>query len=273
MAKREMWEIDEGDGLKREIVHAWVEEKHARLRRYVGASSGARKHYDGNSTYIELYSGTGRARIEKDGRLIDGSALVAAREAAKRVPFGHIHIGDVEQAHVAACEQRLCSAGFLEVSAYVGPAEDTAWQVAARLSRHGLHLAFLDPYNLDSLPFAVIKTLGQFPRMDLLIHVSQMDLQRDAIGKREYDKLDRFAPGWRNHVDTTQRQDLVRRQFLQYWQGLMRGLGYRDVRDVFEDVRGSKNQPLYSLVLASKHPIADELWNKIRNIHPQGRLF
>lgn len=272
MAKREQWETDETDGLKREIVHHWVEDKHARLRNYVGSSREARKKFSGNCTYIDLFCSAGRARILETGEVVDGSALSAAKVAAEKYPFGQLHIGDKERTHVEAHAARLQRAGFNNVSTYVGCAEETVLQVGEKLNKFGLHLALLDPYNLEALPFSVIATLGAYSRMDLLIHVSSQDLQREAFGKQNFDRLDRFAPGWREHVDLNQRQEIARRQFLEFWKSKIRGLGYTELRDTMEDVRGDKNQPLYWLFFASKHQLGQDLWDKIRNISPQTRL-
>lgn len=270
-----MWELDDQDGLKREIVHDWALEKHARLRAYVDITRQTRRKYASNlPAYVDLYCGTGRARVDETGEVIDGGALVAAREAGRLAPFGQVHIGDKDPVHVGVCQRRLNAADVAGVVAHVGAAEQTARAVAERLNPYGLHLAFLDPYGLAALPFGVIETLGAFRRMDLLIHVSEMDhLQRDAIGKKEYDKLDVFAPGWRDRVDLSRRQDIVRRQVLDHWLDLVRALGY-NVRDSsIERVTGGNNQPLYWLVFASKHGIAEDFWDKIRNVHPQGRLL
>jgi three-Cys-motif partner protein len=269
-----MWELDDHDGLKREIVHDWTLEKHSRLRAYVSISRQTRLKYARNApAYIDLYCGTGRARVEETGEIIDGGALVATKEAGKQAAFGQVHIGDLAGENVQVCETRLLAAEVTRVIPHTGPAEQTAKAVAAQLNPFGLHLAFLDPYSLAALPFTVIETLGVFRRMDLLIHVSEMDLQRDAIGKMEYDKLDVFAPGWHNVVDVAQRPNIVKRQILDHWLSKVRDLGY-SVRDTsIERVTGGNNQPLYWLVFASKNSIADEFWDKIRNVHPQGRLL
>jgi hypothetical protein len=56
--------------------------------------------------------------------------------------------------------------------AYVGAAELTAREIVERLNPYGLHFAFLDPYNLDDLPFTVIESFSRLKRIDMLIHVS-----------------------------------------------------------------------------------------------------
>jgi hypothetical protein len=67
----------------------------------------------------------------------------------------------------------------------------------------GLHIAFLNPCNLEGLSFDIIRKLAKLQSVDMLIHVSMQDLQRNLD---EYSGsggvLDSFAPGWRDHVRT-----------------------------------------------------------------------
>ena len=107
--------------------------------------------------------------------------------------------------------------------------------------------------------------------MDLLIHVSTMDLQRNLIQMSEDGRLDRFAPGWRSHVDLNQRNDIAKMQVFKHWISLFTKLGY-NVSDNIERVSGAKNQPLYWLVLAAKHPLADKFWGQVSNVEPQTRF-
>ena len=47
------------------------------------------------------------------------------------------------------------------------------------INPYGLHLAFLDPFNLAQLPFSIIERMLRVKRMDMIIHVSVQDLQRN----------------------------------------------------------------------------------------------
>ena len=107
----------------------------------------------------------------------------------------------------------------------------------------------------------VIRSLSQLKRIDLLIHVSAMDLQRNwgRYTQQKHSPLDEFAPGWRESVDLAQPEESARLSFIQYWVDLLKQLGFdADVR--FELITGSKNQPLYWLVLVAKHEIAMKFW-------------
>jgi three-Cys-motif partner protein len=267
------------DGLPVSEVGEWTLEKHDRLRRYVDITGGVRKKFvppgrqRAGATYIDLFSGPGRSRVRETGEMIEGSPTVAVRKAIEGgAPFSSVIIADLEPAHTAAATQRLAVHGFV-AEPFTGPAEQTARQVAARLDPYALHFAFLDPFKLDALAFTILEELSRLERMDILIHLSAHDLQRNLRLYMEQTggTLDRLAPGWRNVIDPRERDERIRVRLLEHWLELIRGLDMAPSRGI-ELVSGSRNQRLYWLVLVSRHPKAAELWEKIRNVTPQGRL-
>ena len=148
-------------------------------------------------------------------------------------------------------------------------------RVIEALDPKGLHLALLDPFRLGDLPFNVIERLAQVKRMDLLIHVSAMDLKRDLHNYMRTDgpkHLDRFAPGWRDHVDTNQKPELIRVAIFEHWKGLLKQLG-TSANECVEAVENSKSSELYWLVFVARHELAHRLWSDIANVGPQRRLF
>jgi three-Cys-motif partner protein len=259
-------------------VGVWAKEKHERLLRYIDISRAARRKFvegSGGATYIDLFCGAGRAAIHETGEIIDGSPLIAFKCArAGGVPFTEIHIADFDEKKVSSAASRITKVGG-SAKSYVGQAARTAGQIVEHLNPYGLHFAFLDPFNLDDLPFSVIETLSQLKRVDLLIHVSAQDLQRnlDAYSKSEDGPLDHFAPGWRNAVDLKQTQSATRAAYIAYWPSKMEQLGLPPARRA-ELVSGStKNQRLYWLVFVSRSDFAKGLWDKIRNLSGQGELL
>jgi three-Cys-motif partner protein len=148
-------------------------------------------------------------------------------------------------------------------------------RIVGRLNPHGLHFALLDPYNLGGLPFSVIETFAQLKRIDLLIHVSAQDLQRnlDAYSLSSDGPLDRFAPGWREVVSVKQSQSAVRAAYISYWASRMESLGLPPARRAELVLGPTHNQRLYWLVFVSRSDFAKGLWDKIRNISGQGELF
>ncbi|HZM47371.1 MAG TPA: three-Cys-motif partner protein TcmP [Burkholderiales bacterium] len=262
------------DGLPASEVGAWAEEKHERLRKYVDAAHGARRRYSSRS-YIDLYSGPGRSWIRETGAFIDGSPLVAFEAAATYGDqFTQILLADAKREYLEAAEKRLLTRNAA-VKPFLGQAQDVVDEVIRALDPGGLHLAFLDPYNLGALPFSIIAKLASVKRMDLIIHVSAMDLKRDLHNYIKPDgpkDLDDFAPDWRKRVNTSQRQDVIRQEIFEYWRSLIKSLG-TSPNDCIEVVENSKSSDLYWLVFVARHDLAHKLWQAIANVSRQNRLF
>jgi three-Cys-motif partner protein len=244
------------------------------LEKYVTISRYARRQYTGEggagATFIDLYCGPGRARIDGTNDVIDGSPLVVWRKSQEGgFPFTQIHIADANTELVEAARIRLEKAGA-PVLAEALPAVEAVDRIIAKLDPYGLHFAFLDPYNLAAIPFEIIWKLASLKRMDILVHVSAYDLQRNLrqTHMQPGGTLDSFAPGWREHVGDIRDQHRVRGMVLEHWRELLRKQGM-DTAETHELVTGSKNQRLYWLAFAARHPRALEFWEKIRDLGPQ----
>lgn len=265
------------DGLLVEEVGTWAKEKHDLLRKYVGISHGVRTkflgHRKGGATYIDLFSGPGRARVRKTGEFIDGSCLAAWKESVRvGSPFSRVIVADSDEERLSLAEARLRSAGA-PVTVVQGRAENTALHIVEGVNPYGLHFAFLDPYNLGAFDFNVIRALADLDRIDMLIHVSRMDLQRNLgfnIGAQQ-SAFDAFAPGWRQAVNLGQSQPKIRRDVFEYWRSLVAETGVAASIDM-RLISGSKNQPLYWLLLAAKHDLAHKFW-KAASATGQASLF
>jgi len=270
--------VDPADGLIVDVVGAWASEKHERLRKYIDAAHGARAKFlpprgTGGAAYIELFSGPGRSFVEDDKIFIDGSPLVAYKAAKKsRTNFSELHFNDIDAENVSAVRHRIAKLGGA-AKFYNDAAETAVDKIIYALNPAGLHFAFLDPYNLQSLPFSIIEKLARLPKMDLLIHVSIFDLQRNL--RRYLDDgrvLDRFMPGWQETVDTkTTNQQAIRAALLGHWRGLIRNLG-TSTAEAIELVSAPKGQRLYWLVFVSAHELGLRLWNDICNVNVQKRF-
>jgi three-Cys-motif partner protein len=267
----------DADGLPLDDVGPWAKEKLERLRKYVDISRAARRKFlqgSGGTTYIDLFCGSARSFIRDTDERIDGSPLVAFKSARDgKVPFAKIHIADASEACCRAAERRIGAAGG-SAQVEVGAAEDTAIRIVKKLNPFGLHFAFLDPYNLQDMPFSVIEAFSKLKRIDMLIHVSAQDLQRNlhSYTRPGDPRLDSFAPGWRKAVDLNQSQRAVRAAILRFWTARIDALGLPPARHA-ELVSGlSKNQRLYWLVFVSRNEFAKGLWDKIRTVSGQGDL-
>jgi three-Cys-motif partner protein len=252
----------------------WTLEKHERLRKYIDSSREARRKFR-RSTYVDLYCGPGRSRVRETGQFVDGSPLVAWEAGGRHgAQFTEFFIADSNEECLRAARSRLEARGA-KVRTFLGEAEAIVDQVIASLSPSGLHFALLDPFRLGDLPFSVIERLAGVKRMDLLIHVSAMDLKRDLHSYLRTDgpkHLDRFAPQWKQSVDTSQRSELIRVAIFEHWKRLLKQLG-TSANECVEAVENSKSAELYWLVFVARHKLAHKLWSEIANVTPQRRLF
>ena len=268
--------FDPGDGLIVSEVGPWASEKHDRVRKYIDAASGARAKFlppkgTAGASYIELYSGAGRSVIRDANQFIEASAVVAFKAGhASGHPFSEMHLSDLEAQNSAALVQRIKALGGAPTS-YVGEAGVVVDQVMSAINPYGLHLAFLDPF-ICQLRFRSREML-RVKRMDMIIHVSLQDLQRNLDKhSRVGGSLDIFAPGWRGAVDVNQATAALRAAFIEYWLKSIRSLGTHPATGK-PLIVGEKNQRLYWLVFLSSNPLGQKLWNDIQNLSGQGSLF
>ncbi len=280
---------DPSDGLPAIVTGSWTSRKHKLLRHYVDISRAARKGWidpavaalrkvpggPQGAAYIELFCGPGRICIEDTGNFENGSPLIAYDEAARtRTGFTAMHLGDKRPDFCDAVHKRLSERGA-NPTMYPMPAQRAAEEIVNALNPHGLNFAFLDPFGFEDLPFSVIETFGRFKRMDVLIYVSAMGLQRDlpAWMKSDHCALDDFAPDWRSKVRGMNPSDIVTRgRIFDHWLSLIRNVGFQDPKGKPPLIRGPNNQALYWLVLVAKHDLATRFWTAISRDENQGEM-
>lgn len=268
-------QIDGDDGLPAEEVGVWAKEKHDYLCRYIDVSRSTRAKYLGpgkaGATYIDLFCGPGRCKVRDTNEWIDGGVVAAWKKSKEgNAPFSQVFIGDLDAQRRQAAATRLRNLGAPVVEVE-GAAVDAVKTVTAKLNAHGLHFAFLDPFDLAALNFGIILALSKLKRIDMLVHISQMDLQRNVVTYATTDNspFDTFAPGWRDKVSIAQGQQELRQQIIQFWRNRVAELGVWPSENV-RLLTGSKNQPLYWLLMAAKHSLPHKFWATASNVEGQG---
>ena len=265
------------DGLPVEDVGPWAKTKHEYLCRYIEMSRATRKKFIGptnaGSVYIDPFCGPGRVFVRR-GEYAEGSC-VAAWNASVRggSPFSKILIADLDEERLRYAEERLRRLNAPVVS-FHGPATDTMLPMLKQADRYGLHFAFIDPYNLGALDFSIFQLLSKFRRMDIMVHLSKMDLQRnlDRNMSQALDAFERFAPGWRHAVSFDQAQKGIRTEIVEHWCRLLTQLG-TEASPNMRLLTGDKDQHLYWLTLIARHDLAHKFWNTASNPEGQGNLF
>jgi three-Cys-motif partner protein len=259
--------VEADDGLVAEKdVGGWVKKKHQNLIAYLDLQARPRKGFLGagkrGATYIDLFCGPGRARIKDTTEFVDGSAVVAWKASLnQQAPFSSIFIADKDPHRRAACGSRLRRLGA-PVAEIEGDAETAAKAIAALLDPYGLHFAFIDPYSLGALKLSILKELMQLQRMDLMVHISAMDLFRnlDFNLLRTRKEFDDFAPRWREKVDLKAPDHEQRHALMTHWMSLIDSAGF-DATAEMKPIKNSANRDLYWLLVLSRHPLARKFWN------------
>lgn len=175
------------------------------------------------AAYIDLFCATGRAKVRGTDEWIDGSAVAAWKMSVKGgSKFTQVIISDANVVSRAACADRLraLNAPVIELP---GNALEAAKAVSGVVKPSGLHFALVDPYSLGALDFEIIRSLSRIKRIDLMMHVSAMDLQRNLDMNPQL--IDAFAPGWRDHVDMSASKQQLRASIVEYWRNKVGALG------------------------------------------------
>jgi three-Cys-motif partner protein len=259
------------NGLWVERVGPWAEEKQKIITDYVQIASATRRKYK-HCSFIDVFCGPGQSQIRDTGELIDGSPVAAYKQGCASHPFSHIHVSDADADLLSSAEVRLRDGGA-PVHATEGPASVALPKIVNQLSGSGLHLALLDPRNLGALSFDLFQCLSRLKRIDVIVHVSLSDLQRnvDRYTSKAHEQFDRFAPGWRDHVNTEMNQAALRAAIMEYWTERVVSLGLPRARHC-ELIRGTQGQRLYLLILLAKHRLAHAFWEKITSVSKAPRF-
>lgn len=259
-----------------DVVGDWVVDKHSTLCKYIEICQYVRRKFTrAGATYIDLYSGAGKARIQGSKLIIDGSPLAAAKQARDtNSGFRKIYIADSEWIKVDACRSRLSDEDF-DVEAVHGPSEQTVLEIVSRLHPDAFHFAFLDPFSIE-LPFSVIEALAQLRSVDMLVHISDMDLKRNVENEHidaKRQRLDRFCPGWRDALDLKQPKRDLANAVLNLWKSKVDGLGLKRPAEI-RSISAGRQSRIYHLVLLSQNDsLSKKFWNAVIKSENQNLLL
>lgn len=272
MSSKARFITDPSDDKPALVVGDWALDKIVRVARYIDCAREARRKFSSFSScsFIDAFSGPGRLFLRQAKSFADGSPLAAWNiSKRKKVPFELLAIADLNKETVSVCESRLKALGA-PVKSFVGPAEDTVPQISGVLDKKGLHLAFLDPFNLGALTFELIRTLAGMRHVDLLIHYSTYDSKLNLIEyvRNRDPRLERIAPNWQRSVDMNQSPRSIQRAFLKHWISNVHGLGFK-CGDELPEVRNTRGQDLYRLVFFSRNDFALHCWQEASRISRQ----
>jgi three-Cys-motif partner protein len=228
--------------------------------------------------YVGLYSGAGRAMLEKTGEIVETSALSAVRLPD---PFTKYIFVDQDPRCTSALEQRI---GALndppDRQILTGDVNVLIPEIRRALPKYTgeqrlLSFCFVDPFAAD-LRFDTLRALSAY-RMDFLILLMLgLDARLNFKQYFEDESDNRIAeliddPDWRADYSERKDRDVVR-YILQRFDDAMVSLGYQssNLEDSYPVRIPTKDVLIYSLVYYSKHPLGASFWKAARSaVGPQ----
>lgn len=272
------------DGFYTPVVKRHSIEKIRLHNYYVSIFTTAMRQLWEQLAYVGLYAGSGRARIEESGEIIETTALGAFRVT---YPFTKYILVDNDLQCIQALEHRI---GALDDSYDVTLIHEDVFRAVPKVvgamppfsrDRRLLSFCFIDPFSA-ALDFEVIRELGTRYRMDFLILLMLgRDLRtnfRQYLENPDDQRIARLIddPEWRQEWASRQLpdQDLIPFVFEKFDAAMTR-LGYEaaEKREAHPIRIPGKNVFLYSLVLYSKDPLAKKFWKAARSgVDPQFEL-
>jgi len=267
--------VVEDDGLYLPTIRPHSLEKIRLHNRYAEIFTSSMRNKWPQLSYIGLYSGAGRARVEGANEIVETSAISVLRQPHR---FTHYIYVDNNEACTAALEARCrIAAPQANVTVLRRDVNESAPEVLRALPPYGpknglLSFCFIDPFD-TSLRFSTIRALSHLRIDFLVLLMTGADFRRniarylaDPTSTRIEDLID--CPTWRSEF----RKDGNALRFgLGKFADAMQRIGYAG--PVSEPVYVSgKKVLLYNLVFYSKATAAVRLWKKTTKSLERRRL-
>jgi len=275
------------DNLPLQCVGPWVEDKYFFLERYLNASCEARRKFSnqGNAVFIDLFAGPGRCIIKDTQKEIPSGGFRALQR--EEAAFNECFYFDISNVNKEALERRT----FGKTGIHIGEGDSNI--LINRLTPDLLkkpyryHFAFVDPFGPDGLKFETLKSLAKLNRMDMLIHFPIGAIKRNLQNwiKSRDTILDSFlgTEDWRDALKNISKGETFR-ILIDIFKKQLESIGYPEeglkmaasetnIHDGLPTVpiKNTKEVDLYVLILASKHRLAQKIWNSVIRANPEGQ--
>ena len=253
-------------------VGEWTEEKHTVVSLYAKLFSTGMKDKWDERVYIELYAGSGFAKIKHTSRWVAGSPI---RALTLMDPFDKYIFCERQPKELDALEKRVTRIAPSRNVAYVpGDCNERIGDILAQIPAYSashkvLSLCFVDPFDIG-IKFKTLRKLSDRYVDFLVLLALYMDANRnyEHYIRDESSKVDQFlgSKEWRQKWEIA-KWDAVRfpRFLAEQFTASMADLGY--IAPPFYTMKEvklqEKNLPLYHLALFSRHERAYQYWDEV----------
>lgn len=253
------------DGLPARVVKAHNAHKKHYIERYTGVVAAAMKNKWGGLAYVDTYCGPGMCWVKDTGEWVVGSPLIAL---GVQPAYSHFAFVDNDSVCIDALERRVAG---MEAKPHFKCADSNdsttiAWVRSVIPRRGTLTLALLDPQGCTLEP-ATIEALTQDRPLDLMINLPIQGLLRCLATGKLFHVVERVLGPDYPRCDLKDWRVAVR----EHYRDLLGGFGYAYTSS--KEVRGEKTRtPLYDFIMASKHPLAKNLFEGATKDNAHGQI-
>ena len=283
--------IPSSDNLSVQCVGPWVENKYFFLEKYLNISRAVRKKFSekDNAVYVDLFSGPGKCFVKsivhnKKNEIDNGSLRVIKRDEA---PFNKFYFCDIDESNIKSLKTRIlnyseslygkCSFNSSDSNLYIN---NLIKELLFKYWRY--HFVYIDPYGPEELKFSTITALSKLERIDILLHFPIGAIKRNYKNWTEKEKniLNDFLGTsiWQQKYN--QCKDIYK-ALIETLVEQLKNLGYKNIGLINSKncddtlpvaaIKNTKNVKLYELILISKHNIANDFWDKVLEVGPNGQ--
>lgn len=272
----------EDDGLIIPEVGAWGEKKYKLVGGYCDIFTTGMRYKWGKLVYIDLFSGSGYARIKDTNKIVKSSALISLSIPNK---FDKYIFCEADEDKLNALKSRV-KREFpnIDVEYVLGDSNENISKIVSIVPKHTdtqgiLRFCFVDPFSLN-LKFETIDKLSRVGKIDFLILLALlMDANRNFVYYVEENskKIDDFI-GDTNWRIPFKNGDVRSEDFIKFlsdkYDVNMKNLGYVEPVDKHRVKIDNKNIPLYYLAFYSKNPRGNDFFKKVEKYQSiQQNLF
>jgi three-Cys-motif partner protein len=270
------------DNLVTPPVGSWAKRKYKVVYEYNELFSSGMKNNWENRIYIDLYSGSGKSKIEKTGQILYSSALLALKVPDK---YDKYIFCDKESVNIDSLKTRI-SKEFPKINAefIVGDCNEKIEEIVSFIpkpskSNKVLSFCFIDPFALI-VKFETIKRLSSLFTDFLVLLAFGMDGKRNIkyYIKENNRRIDEFLgmSDWRERWITAELKGTNLVKFLaDEFTNQMVKLGYKKdaINNFIPFHSDERNLPLYYLAFYSRHPRGYDFWKKVTSRNEDLNLF
>lgn len=223
--------------------------------------------------YIDAFAGMGKCILDKTGKIIDGSVLIALKN--KNSFNGYLFIEKdkkiYEELEKNIKEENINKERLENVKIKNEDSNDFLLNLYKRISENDGYLILLDPEGPE-LFWNTISHLSKINKADLLI-LYPYDMSLVRLAKNYPEMIDKFygSHEWSNIYEQRKNAADANKKLLEFYINNLKKLGfyYTAYRQIRRGIRSGK--PLYHLILATRSLVGVKIMADIFNKELDGQ--